>query len=109
MGAQMYRKACDAKGNSCIKLGSSKNAGGFSFTVADDVTKVIIYVAGYKGNNAKIKVNDTVYTISTLSDNGKYTAIEIDTSTTRTVTVTTVSGGLRAMVNTIEFIGFKKQ
>ena len=99
----IYTGARDAKGNSCIKLGASSKAGSFSFTVPNDVTKVIIYVAQYKANNTKITVNGTSYTITTASNNGEYTAIEIDTSTTKTVTFTTVSGGYRAMINTIEF------
>ncbi len=105
-GTQFYTGARDAKGNSCLKLGAKSSAGSFSFTVGDNVTKVIIYVAGYKTSSAKIKVNTgSEQTISTLSNNGDYTTIEIDTSTTKTVSFTTVSGGYRAMINTIEFIG----
>ena len=107
--SQFYTGARDAKGNSCIKLGSSGSAGKFTFTVANDVTKVVIYVAGYKANTAKVSINGgATQTISTLSNNGEYTAIEIDTSTNKTVSFTTVSGGYRAMVNTIEFIGIAK-
>ena len=104
-GTNMYTGARDAKGNSCIKFGASSKAGSMSFTVADNVTKVIIYVAKYKTNTTKITVNGTSYTITTASNDGAYTAIEVDTSTTKTVSFTTVSGGYRAMVNTIEFIG----
>ena len=105
-GSKFYPLSYDAKGNSCIKLGSNSAAGKFTFTVPENVTKVIIYVAGYKANTAKVSVNSgDTQTISTLSNNGEYTAIEIDTSTTKTVTLTTVSGGYRAMVNTIEFWG----
>ena len=103
-GSYMYTGARDAKGNSCIKFGSSKNAGSCTITVPANVTKVIIYVAQYKANTAKITVNGTTYTITTASNNGAYTAVEIDTTTNKTVTFT-VSSGLRAMVNTIEFIG----
>ena len=99
----MYPDSFDAKNNSCIKLGSSSAAGKFSFTVPDEVIQVIIYVAGYKANTAKITVNGQSYTISSLSNNGAYTAIEVDTTSTKTVTFTTVSGGYRAMVNTIVF------
>ena len=104
-GTSCYTGARDAKGNSCIKLGTSSKTGGFSFTVGDNVTKVIIYVAQYKANTTKINVNGTAYTIETASTNGAYTAIEIDTSTTKTISVTTVSGGVRCMINTIEFWG----
>ena len=101
----IYTGARDAKGNSCIKLGASSKAGSFSFTVNDDVTKVVIYVAQYKANATKITVNEASYTITTASTNGEYTAIEIDTSTNKTVSFTTVSGGYRAMINYIEFFG----
>lgn len=95
--------AYDAKGNSCLKLGTTSIAGSFSFTVSDDINEVKIYVAQYKANITKVKINDTDYTIESASNNGEYDIITIDTSTNKTVTFTTVSGGLRCMINTIEF------
>ena len=103
-GKQMYKGARDAKGNSCIKLGSSKNVGSFSFTVPDDVTSVIIAVAKYKANTSKVTINDTTSTLTKASNDGEYDAITVDTSSTKTVSVTTVSGGVRAMVNTITYV-----
>ena len=102
--SQFYTGARDAKGNSCFKLGSSSKIGSFKFVAPDDVTKVIIYVAGYKKTAAKITVNGVSETISTLSDNGAYTAVEVDTTTNKTVTFSTASGGYRCMVNAIEFM-----
>ena len=103
-GSKLYVDCHDEKGNSCIKLGSSSAAGKFTFTVPSNVTKVVIYVSGYKANTAKISVNGgTTQTISTVSNNGEYTQIEIDTSTNKTVEFTTVSSGYRAMMNTIVF------
>ena len=102
--SKFYPSSYDAKGNSCIKLGSSSAAGKFSFVVPEDVTKVIINIAGYKADAAKIKVNGVSYTISKLSNNGEYIAIEVDTTTTKTVTFTTVSGGYRAMINSIVYV-----
>ncbi len=102
-GSQMYTGARDEKGNSCIKFGSSKNTGSTSFTVPNDVTKVIIYVAKYKANTSKVTVNGTTYTLSGASNNGVYDAITVDTTTTKKVSFSTASGGVRAMVNTIEF------
>ena len=106
-GAKMYTGARDAKGNSCIKLGTSSVAGEFSFTVPDDVESVIIEVAKYKTNTSKLTINGTSYTLTKNSDNGEYDKITVDTSTTKDVSVTTVSGGYRAMVNTITFVGDK--
>ena len=102
--SKVYGPAYDAKGNSAIKLGTSSKTGAFSFTVPDDVTSVVIYVAQYKANTTKITVNGTAYTISTASNNGEYTAITVDTTTTKTVTFATVSGGVRCMIDAIEYI-----
>ena len=106
--ANIYGPAYDAKGNSCIKIGSSKNTGSFKFTVADNVTEVIIYVAQYKSNATKITVNGTSYTISTASDKGAYTEIKIDTTTTKTISFSTVSSGGRCMINSIVYNGYNQ-
>lgn len=102
-GSKMYPNSFDATGNGCIKFGAKSSAGKFTLVVGDDVTKVTIHVAGYKDDNAKVTINGTTHTITTLSNNGDYTAIEIDTSSVKTITFTTVSGGWRAMINQIDF------
>ena len=101
----VYGPARDAQGNSCIKLGTSSKTGSFSFTVPDEVTSVVIYAAKYKANASKITVNGTAYTLTNASNNGAYDEITVDTTSTKTVTFSTVSGGVRAMVNTIVFCG----
>ena len=99
---KVYSGARDAKGNSCLKFGTSKLTGSLTFTVDDDVTSVVIYVAGYKAaTSTNIKINGTQYTVKTASNNGEYTAIEIDTTTTKTITFTTVT--YRCMVNSITY------
>lgn len=103
----VYGPAYDAKGNSCIKLGTSKAVGSFSFTVADDVTRVEIAVAKYKTNATKISINGTDYTLTNNSNDGAYDIISIDTTTTKTISFTTVSGGVRAMLNTVVFYAMK--
>lgn len=100
-GTKMYTGAYDATGNSCIKLGTSSVVGGFSFTVPDDVTKVTLEIAKYKAKTTKVSINGTEYTLENSSNDGLYDSIEVDTSSTKTISVTTVSGGVRAMVNTI--------
>ncbi len=102
-GTKMYPSTIDGAGNGCIKFGTSSVVGSMSFNVPDDVTSVILYVAKYKANTTKISVNGTAYTISGASNNGAYDAITVDTTATKTVSFTTVSGGVRAMINTIEF------
>ena len=103
-GTKMYPASIDAKGNGCIKLGTSSAVGGFSFTVPADVTSVIIAVGKYKTNTTKLNVNGTAYTLSKASNNGEYDDITVDTTSNKTVTLTTVSGGVRAMVNTITYV-----
>lgn len=103
---KMYSGAYDAMGNSCIKLGTGSAIGGFSFTVPNDIGSVTIYVAAYKANTGvMITVNGVSYTLTTMSNDGLYDAIEVDTSTTKTVTLSTTSSpDERAMVNAIEFV-----
>ncbi len=103
--AKVYGGAFDATGNSALKLGTGSVAASFSFTVGENVTKVVISIAGYKANSAKIKANGTDYTIISKSDNGLYTNIVVNTAAEKTVTLTTLSGGYRAMINSITFLG----
>ena len=101
---KVYPDSYDAKQNSALKLGTSSVVGSFEFTVPEEITKVYIHVAGYKANKAYVKVNNgEVVEISTFSNDGEYTVIEVDTSVNKTVSFTTASGGVRCMINTIEF------
>ena len=102
---KLYGNARDAKGNSCLKMGSSKATGSFTFTVDEDVDKVVLHIAKYKANGTAVIINGTRHSVSTASDDGAYTPITVDTSATKTVTVATVSGSSRCMINTIEFLG----
>ena len=101
--SKVFGGAYDAQGNSCLKLGTSKVVGSFSFTVDEGVNKVIINVAQYKANKTVVNINGKEYTISSASNDGEYEAIEIDTSTNKTINFTTVTGGVRCMINSIEF------
>lgn len=102
--SNVYGDSRDAKGNSALKLGTSKAVGSFSFTVPENISKVVINVAGYKTKTVGINVNGTTATISTLSDNGEYTPIEVDTSSQKTVTFATTTNK-RAMIDSIMFYG----
>ena len=104
--SKVFGTAYDAKVNSCIKLGTSSVIGYFKFIVPENVTEVIIYVAKYKANVTKITVNGASYNITTASKDGLYTAITIDTSINKTVTLSTVTGSVRCMINTIVFNGY---
>ena len=104
----MYPASYDAKGNSCIKFGTSSVVGKMTFTVPENVTSVEIHVAKYKANTSKISVNGTTYTLTKNSDAGEYDIITIDTTSTKEISFATVSGGARCMINTIVFIGTAK-
>lgn len=100
---KIFGGAADTMGNSCLKVGTSSKAGGFSFTVDEDVEKVIIYVTNYKAKTVNLTVNGKSYTVNTSSFDGAYTPVEIDTSVSKNVTLAT-SGSTtgRCMINTIE-------
>ena len=103
--SKVYGPAYDATGNSCLKLGTSKVVGTFTFVVSENVTGVVINVAKYKANTTKISVNGTEYTLTNNSNDGAYDEIVVDTSENKTVTLTTVSGGVRCMIDSIAFVG----
>ncbi len=100
-----YVNAYDAKGTSAIKLGTSSKTGTLAFSVGADVNSVVIKVAKYKLKDSAISINGTEYTLEGASDNGQYDVIIIDTATTKNITITTVSGKCRCMIDSIEFKG----
>ena len=103
-GTKMYTGARDAKGNSCLKLGTGSAAGSFTISnIPDDVTAVVIAVAAYKAKTATMNINGTTTTLTTKSDNGQYDQITVDTTSTKSISVK-VSSGYRAMVNSITFV-----
>jgi endonuclease I len=106
--SKVYGPAYDAKGNSCIKLGAGSAAGSFNFTVGNEVDQVKFEIAKYKDKASKVKINGVEHTLTKNSDNGEYDVITIDTTSTKTVTVTTLSGGYRVMINSIEFISLEE-
>ncbi len=103
-GTKTYFGATDAKGNSCIKVGTGKATGSFKFTVPSDVNSVEISIAKYKSNASAVKINNVQYTLTKNSNDGQYEVILVDTSSNKTVSLSTVSGNSRAMINTIVFM-----
>lgn len=98
----IYSDAFDAKGNSCLKLGTGSGVASFTLTVDDDVTEVVIYVAMYKDKNTSVIVNGTTYSITTKSNDGEYTPITIDTRTNKTINFATASSSTaRCMIDKI--------
>ncbi len=93
----------DASGNACLKLGTSSVVGSFSFSVPTDIDQVILLIAGYKNKSASVTINGSTKTISTLSSASSYTNVIVDTSSTKSVSLTTNSSGIRCKINTIVF------
>ena len=105
--SKIYYDARDAKGNSCLKFGASSAAGSITFTVPENVTSVEIAVAKYKSNATKVTINGgAAQTLTKNSNDGQYDIITVDTSTTKTITIATASGGYRMMMNYIKFTGY---
>ena len=102
-GTKVYLGCRDAKGNSCLKFGTGSAAGSCTFTVDDDVTSVVIKIAKYKTNTAKLTINGASYTLTKNSNDGAYDEIVIATTATKTISITTVSGGYRCMLNSITY------
>ena len=98
-----YKGARDAKGNSAFKLGTSKLIGSFNLSVPEDVTSVVFHVAKYKANTSKISINGTNYTLTNSSNDGKYDAITVDTTSVKAITFKTVASSYRCMINAIDF------
>ena len=93
----------DASGNSCLKLGTSSVVGSFNFTVPDGIDQVLLQVTGYKSTAASVTINGSTHTISTLSSNSAYTNVTVDTTNSKTVSVSTTSSGIRCKINTIAY------
>ena len=103
-GVKFYINARDSQGNACLKVGSSKAIGSFTFTVPSDVTSVTFHVAKYKANNSAVTINGEKFTPTGSSDDGAYEEFTVDTTTQKTVTVSTVSGSTRVMIDKIVFL-----
>ncbi|MCH5153200.1 MAG: hypothetical protein J1F68_04505 [Clostridiales bacterium] len=103
--SKVYTGSYDALGNGCLKLGTSSAPGSFTFAVPAEITKVVIYVAGYKANTVSVKYNDgSAITVEGRSAQGTYDAIEIDTTNVRSITFAVASNN-RCKINAIEFWG----
>ena len=84
--SNVYKNARDDEGNGCLKLGTGSKTGKFTFTVADDVKTVKIYVAKYKANKTSVTINGENYDLTKNSSDGEYDCIEIDVSSNKTIT-----------------------
>ena len=103
-GVKFYINARDSQGNACLKVGSSKAIGSFTFTVPSDVTSVTFHVAKYKANNSAVTINGEKFTPTGSSNDGIYEEFTVDTTTQKTVNVSTVSGSTRVMIDKIVFL-----
>lgn len=104
--SKVFGTAYDAKGNSCIKIGASSTVGSLTFNVGADVAKVVLRLAKYKSNTSTVKINGTSYALTKNSNDGEYDVITIDTTNTKSITIETIPGATRAMLNSIELVGY---
>ena len=102
-GVKFYTGARDAKGNSCIKLGTGSAFASFQFTVPAGVTQIVVNAAGYKAATGKIAINGVNYAVDQMSNDGLYTQIVVNVTAGETITVETVVVQ-RAMINSISFV-----
>ncbi len=102
---KVYSGATDAKGNSALKVGTSKGTGSLEFEVGDNVKTVVIKVAKYKTYDTIIDVNGEEYELVGASNNGEYDTIVVDTTTVKTVALETLTGTTRCMIDSIEYFG----
>lgn len=104
-GVQFYTGVTDAKGNGCVRLGSSKKAGSFKITsIPAGVKSIKIYVAGYKANAATVTANGEATKLTKQSNNGEYEAIEVLIAEDTTEVTIEVASNNRIMINAIEFV-----
>ena len=102
---------CDAMGNSAIKIGKGDESAKLVFTVDENVMEVVIKVATYKNKTSQeIVVNGVTHTITTMSDNGDYTEIKIDTSLSKTVEISSnrKNSTYAFMMDSITFWGYEE-
>ena len=101
---KIFGIAYDAKGNSCIKIGTGSDIGSLTFEVPNEVTAVIIRIAKYKVKDSDVVINGILCSLTKNSNDGEYNEFIIDTSKTKTVTITTVAKNYRAMIDSITYI-----
>lgn len=100
--SKVYSGARDAKGNSALKVGTGKATGTFKFTAPEDISYVAINVAGYKAaTSTNVKVNGVQTNVKTASNNGAYTPIIVDTTSTKDIKFVTVT--YRCMIDSIVY------
>lgn len=101
-GVKMYTNSFDSEGNGTIKMGAGSAVGKFTFTVPEEVNKVVINVAG-RTKTVDIQINGVKYTLTNLSPN--YSSIEVDTSDLKTVNFETINtnGEYRCVIDSIEY------
>ena len=76
----------------------------FDFTVPSDVEYVVFRIATYNNDNSvQVTINGKTYDVNTASNNGQYTSVTVDTSTTKTISFSTVVKAKRVMIDSISY------
>ena len=104
--SKVYAGGWDPHNNGFIKFGTSSVVGTLTFTVPDDVTSVELHLAMYKDKTSKYSINggDAV-ALTKSANNGEYDVVTVDTTENKTITLSTVSGGVRMVMRSVIYKG----
>ena len=68
------------------------------------MTKVVLHLAGYKDKTSKYVINGGEAVVLTTSTNtNEYDVVEIDTTTNKTITISTTSDALRMVMYSVVY------
>ena len=102
--SKVYDNGNTSDGTGFLKFGTSSVIGTVTFTVPDNVTKVVLSMAGYKSKTSKYSINGgSAVTLTAKGDDNTWEDVTVDTSTTKTVTVASVSGATRLVISSVKF------
>ena len=104
--SKVFAGGWDTYNKGFIKFGTSSVVGTLTFTVPDDVTSVELHLAKYKTNTTKYSINggDAVALTKSAND-GEYDVVTVDTTENKTITLSTVSGGVRMVMYAVIYKG----
>ena len=104
--SKIYVGGNDPANNGFIKFGTSSKVGTVTFTVPENVETVVLHLAKYKTYGSTYSVNGGEGVALTKNGtDGEYDAVVVDTTVTKTITLSTVSGGVRMVMSGIQYYG----
>ncbi len=101
---KVYSKGNDSAGTGFIKFGTSSLVGTLTFTVPEGVTKVELHLAKYKNNTSYYSINGGAAVQISNATPG-YDVVTVDTSSTKTITLSSTNDGKRMVLLSVLFYG----